>query len=144
MDDKKSKHFQIINIAIEQLLQLLDDLLVIGKAEAGKLDFNPMPLNLVKFCQNLVEELQFNVCVQYGLKKLNNSLSLNPDSQQFQIPETLAGQTNPYQNAAQLTSEAPQRIAFTYQGNFANACMDEHLLQKILTNLLSNAIKYSS
>lgn len=130
MDDKKSKHFQRINIAIEQLLQLLDDLLIIGKVEAGKLEFNPLPLNLVEFCQNLVEELQFNVCVQYGLKTLNNSLYLNQVS-------------NKLQNEPKSASEPPQRIAFTYQGNFANACMDENLLQKILTNLLSNAIKYS-
>lgn len=143
MDEKKSKHFQRINIAIEQLLQLLDDLLVIGKAESGKLDFNPLPLNLVEFCQNLVEELQFNVCVQYGLKKFNNSLCLNTDHPKFQMLETSAEPTLPWHNEIEPVSEAPKRIAFTYQGNFANACMDENLLHKILTNLLSNAIKYS-
>jgi signal transduction histidine kinase len=143
MDDKKSKHFQRIKIAIEQLLKILDDLLIIGKAEAGKLDFNPAPLNLVGFCQNLVEELQFNVCVQDGLEKLNNSLCLNPDRKIHPISETSAEQMISWQNAAQSAPENHKRIAFTYKGHFANACMDQNLLQKILTNLLSNAIKYS-
>lgn len=143
MDQQKNKHFQRINLAIDQLLQLLDDLLVIGKAEAGKLDFNPVPLNLVEFSQNLVEELQINVGIQHSLKNFNNSLYLNPDSQQLPISERDAAQTLPGQNEANLESDAPKRIAFTYQGNFANASMDEKLLQKILTNLLSNAIKYS-
>ncbi|MEO8891328.1 MAG: ATP-binding protein [Coleofasciculaceae cyanobacterium] len=135
MDEQKNKHFQRINLAIEQLLDLLDDLLVIGKAEAGKLDFNPLPLNLVEFSQNLVEELQINVGIQYSLKQFNNSLDLNPKRD--------AAQTLPNQNETKLESEAPKRIAFTYQGNFVNVSMDEQLLQKILTNLLSNAIKYS-
>lgn len=143
MDNRKSKHFQRIKIAIEQLLQLLDDLLVIGKAEAGKLDFNPVPLNLIEFCQNLVEELQFNICFQYGLKTLSNSLFLNPNSKAFSSLDTSAAQIIPGENLAKSLSGTPKRIAFTYQGNFANACMDESLLQKILTNLLSNAIKYS-
>ncbi|MGC1393061.1 MAG: ATP-binding protein [Coleofasciculaceae cyanobacterium] len=143
MDEQKNKHFQRINLAIEQLLQLLDDLLVIGKAESGKLDFNPVPLNLLEFSQNLVEELQINVGIQYSLKNFNNSLYLNPDSQQLPILERDTTQTLSWQNEANLESDTPKRIVFTYQGNFANASMDEKLLHKILTNLLSNAIKYS-
>ncbi len=143
IDDKKSKHFKRIKIAIEQMLQLLDDLLVIGQVEAGKLDFNPVPLNLVEFCQNLVEELQLNVCFQYGLKTFSSSLCLNQNSKTFSSLDTSAAQIIPGQNQAKSASEAPKRIAFTYQGNFADARMDESLLQKILTNLLSNAIKYS-
>jgi signal transduction histidine kinase len=40
------------------MTQLLDDVLLIGKAEAGKLEFQPAPMNLDKFCTDLVEELQ--------------------------------------------------------------------------------------
>ncbi len=60
MDDKKSKHFQQIKTSINQMTQLLDDVLVIGKADAGKLEFRPLPIDLVRFCGNLVEELQLN------------------------------------------------------------------------------------
>ena len=60
MDEKKSKHFQQIQTSIDQMTQLLDDVLVIGQADAGKLEFKAAPLNLVEFCRNLVEELQLN------------------------------------------------------------------------------------
>jgi signal transduction histidine kinase len=143
MDSKKSKHFQRIQTAIDQMLQLLDDLLVIGKAETGKLAFNPEPLNLVEFCQNLVEELQINIYMQYGLNVDNNSLLLRPDRSILTNLETSVNQTIPLQNDAQSTPTVLKRICFTYQGNFDDARMDGNLLQQILTNLLSNAIKYS-
>lgn len=38
--------------------QLLNDVLLIGKAEAGKLEFKPTPLNLTEFCSGLVDEIQ--------------------------------------------------------------------------------------
>jgi signal transduction histidine kinase len=34
--------------------------LIIGQAEAGKLEFNPEPLDIVQFCCSLVEELQLS------------------------------------------------------------------------------------
>ncbi len=37
---------------------LLNDVLLIGKAEAGKLEFQPQQLNLVQFCRDLVEEIR--------------------------------------------------------------------------------------
>ena len=60
IDKKKSKHFQRIHASVDQMLQLLDDVLLIGKAEAGKLQFKPVPLDVVDFCRNLVELLQLN------------------------------------------------------------------------------------
>lgn len=60
MDEKKSKHFRQIQISVDEMTQLLDDVLVIGKADAGKLEFTPAPLNLLEFCHQLIEELQLN------------------------------------------------------------------------------------
>jgi signal transduction histidine kinase len=40
------------------MVQLLGDVLIIGRAEAGKLEFNPAPLDLAQFCRDLVEEMQ--------------------------------------------------------------------------------------
>ena len=44
----------------------------------------------------------------------------------------------------QLGIGEKHHITFVYSGSGKNACMDEKLLQHILTNLLSNAIKYSA
>jgi signal transduction histidine kinase len=46
---------------------LLDDVLLVGKAGAGKLEFNPTPIDLVQFCEDLVEELQLSNKNQPGI-----------------------------------------------------------------------------
>jgi PAS domain S-box-containing protein len=51
-------HLHRIQTAVKNMTTLLNDILIIGKAEAGKLEFMPTALDLVKFCRDLVEELQ--------------------------------------------------------------------------------------
>ncbi|HCF27100.1 MAG TPA: histidine kinase [Cyanobacteria bacterium UBA11049] len=57
-EEKKLKHFLRIQTAVTHMTGLLNDVLLIGKAEAGKLEFKPTPLNLVSFCRELTEEMQ--------------------------------------------------------------------------------------
>jgi PAS domain S-box-containing protein len=57
-EDKKHQHLNRIQISVHHLTQLVSDVLILDKAEAGKLEFNPVPLNVVAFCHELVEELQ--------------------------------------------------------------------------------------
>jgi len=56
--DKKQKLFQQIGTGIGRMVQLLDDVLSINKADAGKVEFNPASLNLEDFCQELLAEMQ--------------------------------------------------------------------------------------
>ena len=58
--EKKVVHFERIHSNIQHLVELLNDVLIIGQAEAGKLEFNPEPLDLVQFCCSLVEDLQLS------------------------------------------------------------------------------------
>lgn len=57
-EERKLNHLQRIQGAVKHMAGLLDDVLLIGKAEAGKLEFKPTPLNLTQFCHELVEEMQ--------------------------------------------------------------------------------------
>lgn len=57
-EEKQQVHLKRIQNAALHLSEMLDDILTICRAEAGKLEFNPMPMNLPRFCQNLVEDLQ--------------------------------------------------------------------------------------
>ena len=57
-DDKKRDHLDRIRSAVKNMTQMLEDVLTLGKAEAGKLEVNPEPLDLVKFCRDLVDEMQ--------------------------------------------------------------------------------------
>lgn len=57
-EEKKIKHQQRIQSSVKHMTNLLDDVLLIGKAEAGKLEFQPKLLDIIQFCSDLVEEVQ--------------------------------------------------------------------------------------
>ena len=63
--EKKIVHFNRIHSNVQHLVDLLNDVLIIGQAEAGKLDFNPEPLDVVQFCCSLVEELELSVSSEH-------------------------------------------------------------------------------
>lgn len=66
-EEKKQKHYQRIESAVNRMTSLLDDVLLFSKVEAGKLEFNPQPLALKNFCSDLVEELQLGIGVNHKL-----------------------------------------------------------------------------
>src|SRR5919199_3412004 len=66
-EDKKLTHLQRIQASVKHMTKLLNDVLILGKAEAGKLKLNLVPLELENFCRNLVEELQLNDTNQHTI-----------------------------------------------------------------------------
>jgi PAS domain S-box-containing protein len=66
-EEKKRLYLERIQIATKRMTQLLDDVLLIGKAEAGKIEFNPAPLLLEKFCSELLEEIQMSVNSKHAI-----------------------------------------------------------------------------
>ncbi|NEQ24393.1 MAG: PAS domain S-box protein [Microcoleus sp. SIO2G3] len=119
-EDKKRSHLQRIQNMVQHMTQLLNDVLLIGKAEAGKLEFNPAPLDLAQFCLSLVEEFQ--------LGKASTQDVITKASVVF-----VSGQN--------LNSGTSGELALLSKP--VSTCMDEKLLRHIFSNLLSNAIKYS-
>jgi PAS domain S-box-containing protein len=57
-DEKKQTHYRRIESAVDRMTHLLDEVLLIGQAEAGKLKFEPQPMDLVPWCRDLVEAMQ--------------------------------------------------------------------------------------
>ncbi|MBF2057371.1 MAG: response regulator [Cyanobacterium sp. T60_A2020_053] len=55
-DDKKQKYFNFIRSAITEMNDSLEDLLLISKAEEGKITLYPDEFNLVEYLQHLVDE----------------------------------------------------------------------------------------
>jgi signal transduction histidine kinase len=55
--EKKLTHLQRIQTSTRHLTNLVNDVMFVGQAELGRLEFNPAPLDLEQFCQKLVEEL---------------------------------------------------------------------------------------
>lgn len=57
-EEKKKQHLERIQTYIKYTNQLLDDVLLMNKVEAGKLTLESIPVNITELCQTIVEELQ--------------------------------------------------------------------------------------
>jgi PAS domain S-box-containing protein len=66
-DEEQQERFQQIHAAVQHMTQMLEDVLLIGKAEAGKLEFNPKLLDLTALCQQFVADLQLSANHQYQI-----------------------------------------------------------------------------
>ena len=64
---KRSRNLQRIQDSVKNMVQLLDDILTINRAETGKLEFNPKPMDLVRFCRQFVEEMQLSAGTNHTL-----------------------------------------------------------------------------
>ncbi|AVH70661.1 scytonemin biosynthesis sensor histidine kinase [Nostoc sp. 'Lobaria pulmonaria (5183) cyanobiont'] len=65
-----------IQKATEQLSQMLDDILFFSKAESAKINFEPKPLELVQFCNDLVAQMQMCVSpIQINFVSQDKSLT---------------------------------------------------------------------
>lgn len=112
-EEKKLSHLHRIQTSVKHMTELLNDVLLVGKADAGKLQLNPSKINLLQFCQDLVAEIQLTTQTHQIIFQTKNRLE--------------AG-------SCQKDSDADKcNVAY----------MDEKMLRHILHNLLSNAIKYS-
>lgn len=56
--ERQADCFRRIKEAIARMLELLDDMLIVSRAEAGKLDFAPAPVAIESFCDHLIEEFK--------------------------------------------------------------------------------------
>jgi two-component system, sensor histidine kinase and response regulator len=56
----QQRYFDKINSAIEHMLHLLDEVLLIGSIEAGKLQCQPQPIDLELFCRDVIESVQLD------------------------------------------------------------------------------------
>ncbi|MEG4497735.1 response regulator [Microcoleus sp. F10-C6] len=56
-DESQVRTLRLVHSATQKMNQLIDDMLFMGRAEAGQLKCNPLPINLVEFCQDLLDQL---------------------------------------------------------------------------------------
>ncbi|MCU0545256.1 MAG: PAS domain-containing sensor histidine kinase [Oscillatoriaceae cyanobacterium Prado104] len=110
---EKDQYLDHVKTASKHMAQLLDDLRLLSSAEAGQLQFNPAPLDLPKFCADLVE----GVKISFGKNHTINFVDRKAESDKKTAKQTRKHQRLP--------------------------AFDKKLLRHILTNLLGNAVKYS-
>jgi signal transduction histidine kinase len=83
-DDRRTKYFDRIQNAINQMLHLLDEILFLSKTEAAKLEYKPTLVDLVNFCTELTDILQVNAGSQHRI-----IFTFQGESTQAQMDEDL-------------------------------------------------------
>ncbi len=66
--EKKSQHFQRVYASIRRMIDLLNDVLMVGKGDAGQLKLNLELFNLSELCQVLLTEYQMDFASNHLLK----------------------------------------------------------------------------
>jgi PAS domain S-box-containing protein len=64
---KRLRNLHRIQDSVRNMVQLLDDILTINRAETGKLEFNPKLLVLEQFCNQFVEEMRLSAGNQHTI-----------------------------------------------------------------------------
>ena len=70
---KQLKYLNRLQTAVEQLGSLMDEVLIIGRAEAGKLEFNPQLFDLDLFCHHLLTEINLSQKCEREINFVNQS-----------------------------------------------------------------------
>ncbi|MBW4480243.1 MAG: PAS domain S-box protein [Tolypothrix brevis GSE-NOS-MK-07-07A] len=65
--EKRLRNLHRIQDSVKHMVQLLDDILTINRAETGKLAFNPKSLDLELYCRDFIEEIRESVSSQHTL-----------------------------------------------------------------------------
>jgi len=66
--EDKLKMLHGIQGAVKRMNAMIEDVLVIGKAEAGALQFEPKPVDLAELCHKVVDELRPGVAKQHVIE----------------------------------------------------------------------------
>ncbi len=85
--DKKQQTLQKIDDAVERMTHMLENVLVIGRTDAGRLEFKPRPLSVTTFCHGLVDEVRSAMARQ--LVGVQLQLELPAAAQLYWLDDTL-------------------------------------------------------
>jgi PAS domain S-box-containing protein len=85
--DKKAATLQKIDDAVERMTHMLENVLVIGRTDAGRLEFKPRALSVTSFCLGLVDELRSAMARQ--IAQIHLQLEFPPAENFYLLDDTL-------------------------------------------------------
>ncbi|MDX9925624.1 MAG: PAS domain S-box protein [Ignavibacteriaceae bacterium] len=83
-EEKYNTHIERIKTAIDYLTKLMDDVLILNKAETGKLQLNLSRVNLYKLCHRIIEDVKTLTNEKHTI-----SCSYKMEEMEFQLDEKL-------------------------------------------------------
>lgn len=78
-EEKKCSYFGLIQLGIKQISELLDEILLFGKAEAALLEFQPREINLNLFCNEIIYQLELANNNQISINFISKNKSITAD-----------------------------------------------------------------
>ena len=135
---KRSRNLRRIQSSAKTMTQLLADILLLTRAEAGKLEFNPRMIELEDFCQKLVNEVKFNTQSQHHISVLKQGeceyayLDEKPLRSLLMSLLTNAIKYSPYESEIQFTiwgSDGRTRFQVSDQGIGIPLADQQHLFE---------------
>lgn len=65
---KMQTYLHRIKASVHQMNQLIEDVLLLGRIEAGRLQFHPVPINLLQFCRDILEECLLHIPTSHEIQ----------------------------------------------------------------------------
>jgi len=90
-DEKQLMHLHRIQTSVKYMTKLLNDVLILGKADAGKLALSLEPIDLEVFCATLVKELQLNL-QKHSVINISYEWKATLDAQEIYLDKQLLQQ----------------------------------------------------
>jgi PAS domain S-box-containing protein len=116
--DKKRQTLEKIDDAVDRMTHMLENVLQIGRTDAGQLQFRPKVMSLTQFCLSLVDELRNAMSAQFSQVLL--TLALPPTERRYELDEALMRNIvgNLLSNAVKYSSHGGNvRLSVTEQPN---------------------------
>ena len=90
-DEKQLMHLHRIQTSVKYMTKLLNDVLILGKADTGKLALSLEPIDLEVFCATLVKELQLNL-QKHSVINISYEWKATLDAQEIYLDKQLLQQ----------------------------------------------------
>ncbi|MBW4681645.1 MAG: PAS domain S-box protein [Microcoleus vaginatus WJT46-NPBG5] len=134
--EKKLEHLVRIQTAAVNMTQLLNDVLVIGRNEAGKLPFHPTWVDLPTFCCDLIEEFQISAGKFHIIKFIQVRSKFSDDIEPVyrKFTEVMADEKLLRQILSNLLSNALKYSPKKGQITFKLACQPAQAIFQIQDN----------
>ncbi len=78
MNVPKTKQFDRLRESLQRIDGMIEQILMIGQVEAGQVVFNPQPLHVHEFCQQIVERFEQRCPIEINYTGQNAPLLLDP------------------------------------------------------------------